>query len=270
MGELKNVSPGGSVRFSATEHNAFIAAARAHRDQDSGSGPAEISSRQNTIVLVRNDSGADQNRLAVLGIDGPIIHPDDNLNEFRRRVVLKGVVPEIGTHDGKFVILAEPLADGAIGRAYIDGVCPVRLSVGAVQETQVLADHDGTTGELVTYANGCATILWREGGTPPLTEWAIVRIGRPQPMRTYPLNLTHVGGSNGSASTAASWTYDCYDIVSGLKLLTAVNPVSSPHVYKRPTIGKMTTATSAIAYTDLYAQIVIQWTNEVAEVEACA
>ena len=49
--------------------------------------------RRADIVLVKNASGADCPRFGVLGIDGPIFGPADNLNEFKNRIALKCVTP---------------------------------------------------------------------------------------------------------------------------------------------------------------------------------
>ena len=74
--------------------------------------------RQASVILVKNTSGQDQDRFAVLGIDAPIIAPgaDGNEEEFKRQVALSCVTPT-AEHAGRFVVLQEPLADGAIGRA---------------------------------------------------------------------------------------------------------------------------------------------------------
>ena len=89
-------------------------------------------------MLVRNDSGSNQNRMAVLGVEAPIIDPSANEEEFRRRVALSCVAPEEGTHEGRFVVLAEPIANGKIGRAYAAGVCPVKIDVPD-------EEHEGAT-----------------------------------------------------------------------------------------------------------------------------
>lgn len=78
---------------------------------------------------MRNDSRSNQSRRAVLGIDAPIIDATANDNEFKNRVALSCVTPAADTHEGKFVILAEPIAARKIGRADAAGVCPVQIIV---------------------------------------------------------------------------------------------------------------------------------------------
>jgi hypothetical protein len=140
---------------------------------------------QNTggiVVLVKNDSGSDVDRFGVLGIEEPIILPDENENEFAMRVALRCVEPSEGEssgssdtdHRGKFVITAEPIANGKIGRAFVAGVCACKLD-------DVTAEGDfaeiiaGDTEHLQIATTGSAVILWKE--TASGGQWAIIRFG---------------------------------------------------------------------------------------------
>ena len=88
--------------------------------------------------------------------------------------------------------------------------------------------------------------------------------------RVIPVVLEQVGGSQGDNEDPASWTYDVKDFYdTGLVLLEAVNPTSSPHKWKRPSVGQMTEATFGYAHYDAEGELVIGWINEVAEQEAC-
>ena len=184
---LKHVQSGQPLRIPASDWNAIIDATRAHYEQQANVASSKsggLPGQSTGIVYVKNDSGADQERFAVLGIDTPIILPGDSESggheeEFKRQVALSCVMPVVPTHTGKFVILAEPLADGAIGRAYIDGVCVVRLRVlnNLNLGTQAdVMDADSTVLELK--AGGAAQVIWREEVTTSPGEcWAIVRLG---------------------------------------------------------------------------------------------
>lgn len=185
-GSLKHVQSGQPLRIPASDWNAIIDATRAHYEQQANvaSGkPATTGANTTGIVYVKNASGADQERFAVLGIDTPIILPDESSGgheeEFKRQVALSCVVPVVPTHTGRFVILTEPLADGAIGRAYVDGVCVVRLRVSHNLNKSAQADvveYDSTVLELK--AGGGAQVIWREEVTTSPGEcWAIVRLG---------------------------------------------------------------------------------------------
>jgi hypothetical protein len=127
--------------------------------------------RDSGIVKVRNDSGAWQPWFSVLGIDAPIITPTDNEREFKREVTFSCSTPEAGTHDGKFVVLLEPIPDGAIGLAVVAGVTQVRLTGADVGRAEIV---DGET-VLMASAAGGAEVLWAEAGSSE--RWAIVRIG---------------------------------------------------------------------------------------------
>jgi hypothetical protein len=98
-------------------------------------------------------------------------------SEFKNRVALSCVTPDIDAHEGRFVVLAEPLAVGAIGRAYIAGVCPVQVNV--TDEAHGYASiADGDTTQLASATSGPAQILWKAAGTG--SRWAVVRLGNTQ------------------------------------------------------------------------------------------
>ncbi len=171
---LTKVRPGQSFRMSAEAFNAFIDAAAAQR----GSAIAQTvddraAIRATGIVTVRNDSGTDQERFAVLGIDAPLILPTDNPAAFQERVALSLVAPDEEQHADRLCILQEPIAVGAFGRGLILGVSPVRLQVTAEDDRAATA----TTGDpsvLTTGADGGARILWKESGTGE--KWGLVQI----------------------------------------------------------------------------------------------
>jgi hypothetical protein len=271
---MKKVQSGQPLVIPATAYNAFIDAAVDFRQRTAHLGQgAQPSFPQAAIVLVRNDSGSNQNRLAVLGIDTPIIEPATNLNEFKNRVALSCVTPAVDTHEGKFVILAEPIATGKIGRAYAAGVCPVQIIVWDEDaEAYQFADiFDGYANGLFADPNGSASILWKEEGTG--LKWAIVRFGNRQLTSVFPVDLTQVGGAQGDEANPATWTYDVLDITTGETLESAVDPVAAPHKWQRPAIGQMIAATFGYAHyvpDDSYGyDLVLGWINEMVDQEAC-
>jgi len=271
---LKKVQSGQKLHIPAAAYNAFIDAAVDYRRRTAHIGQkAEPTTRQASIVLVRNDSGSNQNRLAVLGIDTPIIDPTANDNEFKNRVALSCVTPAVDTHEGKFVILAEPIAAGKIGRAYAAGVCPVQIIVlDEDAEAYQFADiFDAYAVGLFADPNGSASILWKEEGTG--LKWAIVRFGNRQRMGVFPVDLTQYGGEQGDDQNPATWTYDVTDPASGETLASAVDPVAAPHKWQRPSVGWMIPATFGYAHyvpNDSYGyDLVLGWINEVADQEPC-
>jgi hypothetical protein len=189
---LKHVQSGQPLQIPASDWNKIIDATRAFNERQASAGsntPSTTGAPTTGIVYIKNTSGADQERFAVLGIDTPIILPGDaqsggHEEEFKRQVALSCVLPVVPTHSsggggGRFVILTEPLADGAIGKAYIDGVCVVRLRVPHNLNTGTQADVvDGDSTVLELKAGGAAQVIWREEvTTSPGEGWAIVRLG---------------------------------------------------------------------------------------------
>ena len=184
MGDpYRQAQPGEPLRIPARVYNALLALLRerpASTDRDHGGASG--------AVLIRNDSGADQEQNAVLGIDGIVFSPTDNEGEFRQRPTLVGTAPAVD-YRGSFVVLAEPIAAGAIGRAWVRGVCAVRIDVTD-------ADHgcadvkDGDSSQLESAETGAAQILYRESGTG--TKWAVVRLGNAPPRGDTPYTVYQV------------------------------------------------------------------------------
>lgn len=176
MGDaLKKTQPGARLRIPAEAYNAFVDAARDYRQRqrDLGQDGAVAEPANSGIILVKNASGADRQRFDVLGIQQPIFGPSDNLDTFKNRPALAGVVPT-ADHAGKFVILLEPLKSGLIGRATASGVSIARVDVQ--DEADRMADAaEGQAASLKSGSSGVAQILWKEAGTG--VKWAVVRIG---------------------------------------------------------------------------------------------
>lgn len=84
----------------------------------------------------------------------------------------------------------------------------------------------------------------------------------------FPITMTQTGGSQGTSTAAASWSYTVDDFLTGEELATTVNPVNSPHKWQRPEKGQMQKATAGIA-TWKEGDLVVLWTNEQISVEAC-
>jgi hypothetical protein len=127
---LKKVLPGTPLRIPAEAYNAFVETALAHQHRQlDAAGNAIARCRDATIALVRNDTGADLPRFAVIELDSVIVTtPTDNLSEFHARPLFKALKPtwRQTVHPA---ITTEPIAAGAIGRACIEGLCSVQLDL---------------------------------------------------------------------------------------------------------------------------------------------
>jgi hypothetical protein len=172
---FKKVQPGQRLEITADAFNAFLDAARAVREHKQFGTDASQFFRQSGIVKLKNASGADRSRFAVLGLSEPIILPADNLDEFKRQVTFEGTVPVKNVHKGKFAVLLEPIAAGKIGLAVIAGVAPVRLQVDPVQLYDCAEIIDGSTQALRNAPHGSARVLWVES-SGSTERWAVVRL----------------------------------------------------------------------------------------------
>ena len=171
---ITKVRSGEPLRMSAEAFNAFVDAAAAHHaSRQNRTADGESTSSTAGVILVRNDSGADQGRFAVLGLGDPLISPSANAQAFQERIAFAAVELDAERHARRFVILQEPIASGAVGRGLVMGCSPVRLDVQSADD-ELAAVVTATSGTLTTGAEGGARILWKEDGTGEL--WGIVQI----------------------------------------------------------------------------------------------
>ena len=225
---LKRVHPGDPISFSSNAYNAWCDAADDLRQrQMATSASQQLETRDVDIVLVRNDSGGDVDQHGILGIDGPLISPTDNLDEFKRQVVISGVTPT-ADHADAFVVLLEPLADNAVGQAIISGVCAVQVDVAKESDTTCGADVDDTAK--LKSATGSNQIIWKESGTG--TKWAIVRVGGAGGLKvaTLDASLSYEGTCSATITKGGSGTVTAHDVLlnsgesldSGTKVILAL------------------------------------------------
>ncbi|MFA5291956.1 MAG: hypothetical protein WC496_02865 [Phycisphaerae bacterium] len=178
MGDsFKRVQAGQKLAVSARAYNAMLDTAEAYQRSKLNGGSGVGSGGDSQIVLVKNSSGWDASRFDVLGISGVVFSPTDSaaLTQFKNSIVLTGHTPSTNDHEGgRFVICAEPIPDGSIGRAWAYGVCQVQIN--ATDEAHKFADvRDGDHTLLDSAEGGAVSILWKEAGTG--TKWAVVRFG---------------------------------------------------------------------------------------------
>ena len=200
MGDtMKKVKSGDPLVVPAQTFNSFVDAARDFQGRRQNQGSSQQQAfYPSGIVPVKNASGSDLGRFSVLGLDGPVYTPSDNEDEFVNHVALSGSTPDEADHLGGFCVLMEPLADGAIGRACILGVCPVKVDV-------VDADHpyadikDGDSGQLESGWSGAARILWKEAGTG--SKWAYVGLGAGSDRAQFQATVIAQPGSHGGEYT---------------------------------------------------------------------
>ncbi|MFQ3669541.1 MAG: hypothetical protein SNJ61_11730, partial [Fimbriimonadaceae bacterium] len=173
---FKPVTPGQRLEIPAAAYNAFLEAARKTRGRfhETDRDEAELF-RQTGIVKVKNASGEDLGRFAVVALNAPIITPGDNLQEFQSKVTFECVKPTDPAKRERFAVLLEPLAAGTVGRGVVAGVTPVRLRVDSAQLYDYAAVEPDQTGWLRNVPHGSARVLWVEPGGSS-ERWAVVRL----------------------------------------------------------------------------------------------
>jgi hypothetical protein len=180
MGDtLKKVQPGDPLRIPAATFNTLIDVARAHleRKQNVGGQSQAASPPPGVILTIRNDSGSDRDRFEVLGLDEPVFPPEDNTADMSRGPVMSGVYPVDPDHLGAFVVLLEPIASGAVGRAMIQGAVPVQVDFADTAPNTWADISDGVAANLKAMATGSARILWRTGEPGDTgVEWCICEL----------------------------------------------------------------------------------------------
>lgn len=184
---LPHVSSGDPFPRSAPTVNAWMDAARAHQlgRLRHGRQPRVWTPPQANIVNVRNDSGSARARFDVMGIDSIVFEPATKLLQFQNDAVFSCVTPT-SEHEGKFVILLEPLpvdasGNGEIGKAVASGVSVVQIDVNDVDHEY--AEASAGIHRLESRASGSAQILWKDAGTG--AQWARVRFPDAAAMSTY-------------------------------------------------------------------------------------
>lgn len=208
---FRTVKSGDPLTIPATAWNDLMAMRNAWRQRqlDTGGPGASPEPMPTDIVLIKNTTASVVQQYGVLGIDTTTpIDPSVNLSGFKEKIILNGVAPASGTHEGKFAITLAPILAGEYGPAVVSGV--VICQVDMVAATDKWAEiKNSTTTELKSAGHGSARILFAQSGTG--VKWCIVRMCE-RPQSLFPVLIKSVGGSDGTQTTYASWTYDLYPL----------------------------------------------------------
>ena len=169
----KHVTAGEKFRFSARTYNELTNLIE--KDRLSGlSMQTKVTRGNNDLVLVKNISGVNVGRFGVLGISGMLFDPATALPAFVGRTVFTGEMPAEAHQTGRFLICAEPIRNGAIGRAWADGIVTARIFVQDESHNYATVKPDDTT-QLISADQGLCYILYKEAGTGQ--KWAVLRYG---------------------------------------------------------------------------------------------
>ena len=180
---VEKVQSGRRLRIKARDWNQIADAANAFAAGQLGQAAGQGGrTRPGVVVPVHNASGQDRDRFDILGIGGAAFDPSTDLPAFQADVVAEGFTPTEPDHVGRFVILMEPAAMGAIAAGLIAGPCPVLLDVADGNHADFADIRDGDTNHLTTGPTGGAYVLWRakQGASPSTgSQWGLVMLGPP-------------------------------------------------------------------------------------------
>lgn len=175
--KVRTVMRGQAFAPTAGEWNAIAEATNAYHARQRGDGSQEA--LPPGMVLVRNESGQHLPRFAVVGIADALVQSHHAFEQFAERVAFKVVEPTDEHVGGKFVILSEPLAPGAVGRAVLNSQTPVLVQM--LDETHTFAEVEpGTTSNLVSAQSGSVMLLTIQPAdkrATPDMAWCIARLG---------------------------------------------------------------------------------------------
>jgi hypothetical protein len=175
-GAFTTVRPGDKLRISAREKNAWneVAKAAGLSQFDSSDRRRGGAGDDGVSLLVKNTTGGDLNQFSIVGIDGILFSPSDNLDGFKNGPVLTGVTPADPDHVHKFAVLLAPAKDDTLALAKLAGPCVVKVDVSDVDHPfATISDGDAT--KLVSHSTQGVPILYKESGTG--TKWAVVLLG---------------------------------------------------------------------------------------------
>jgi hypothetical protein len=174
---FKIVTAGQPVRNSARRENLLSEVAKefmSRRGGGIGGSGTILAPEIPGMVLIKNTTGDAVGKFGVLGIDGLQINHDQNPEFFESGFLFKGITPAAPDHLGKFVVLAEPINNGEIGRGFLQGTFPAKVNI--LKENDRYCDvMNGDSTQLQSGGGGAARILYAPSGTG--TKWCIIRVG---------------------------------------------------------------------------------------------
>ena len=164
--------PGQRFSFTARLYNDLVEIVSQWRQGKFGN--RRDNGQRSPVLRIRNDSGGDLDRFAILGIDGVVFAESDNSNEFKGNPTLKGTTPVIATHAGKFAVLIEPCKNGKFARCMVSGHAVVQVDM--IDADDNWCDVKASNAELSSYGAGSAQIIHKPSGTG--VKWCLVQLGK--------------------------------------------------------------------------------------------
>jgi hypothetical protein len=167
--EFQYVRSGEPLQIPAATYNAMLDAAQAHRNRrinhaSHGNGFGSL------FVSIVNKSGSFLKKFDVVGLDGAA--ETRNLNEFRNRIIFRGVVPQ-KRHKGKFAVLQEDASPNMVVRACVYGVTQAKIRTESNDTVTYCDIQEGVTDHLIS--GGGTEVLWSDETAS--YRWGLIRIG---------------------------------------------------------------------------------------------
>src|SRR5688572_21435716 len=163
----RKVTAGTPFRPSARDWNEFVDTARALETGElDRTFDIDLPEHSQTRILIKNEAGAELPRFSILALADPWKTPVEDLPQFKRQIVFRGVSPgsdEFSEPKHPFAILLEPLQPDGIGEAVVAGAAVVKVEV--VRENDPFAEVvTDNTSSLRSVPHGRTRIVWKESG----------------------------------------------------------------------------------------------------------
>jgi len=167
---FQHVRSGEPLQIPAMAYNAMLDAAQAHRNRRINHAP-HGNGFGSLFVHIVNKTGTFLRKFDIVGLDGAA--EQRNLDEFRNRIVFRGVIPA-KKHKGKFAVLQEDARPNMVVRACVYGVTQAVIKAESNKEQLSWCDiQEGVTDHLVS--GGGTEVLWSD--ETATYRWGLIRIG---------------------------------------------------------------------------------------------
>lgn len=179
MGDaFKKVKNGDDLLMSSRAYNSFIGNSNALSARSiNKTSPRTILTPQASVVMAKNDSGVDQDRFSILGIEAPPILPSVNVLDFVNKKTFSGIAPLEADHIGRIMITQKGIRAGDMGPAIVSGATPCRLRMtDPAADVRFAEIIDGDSTALKPATSGSIAVLWHVAAATG-DEWCIVNLG---------------------------------------------------------------------------------------------
>lgn len=210
-----------------------------------------------------------------LVITGVAIDSDNNENlfNFDPRPTVKKI--ESSDSDVTLAVALDTIYDGKYGRICVTGCCIAKIDAPSGSLYSHYDKDDVASAGVLTGTNTDTglPIFWNNGTSGESMAFVGLNLGGGGGGGVMiPVDLVQAGGSQGTQTTAPSWTYDVFRAdergTGPTAILTAVDPTASPNNWVRH-LGQMTAATFGLAYYNTDGNLELTWINEQAITAEC-